>query len=161
MPEMPYPGKDHRDAAFIRGLDNLLIGNRASGLDDGRDPVFGGQDDSVFFGKEGVRSQNRAGGELAGFLGRDEYRIHPGHLARADTYGLCPLGQDNGIALGMLGYLPGKDKGLHFFLGRFLLSNCLKIIFIQGQDILILGQGPAPDPFNVLCSGRALFRAAT
>jgi len=54
VPEEPAAGEDHGQAVFVGGLDDLLVADRAAGLDDGPHPGLRRSVDPVPEGEEGV-----------------------------------------------------------------------------------------------------------
>lgn len=54
MPEVPDSGKHHGQSQAVCRLYDLLVANRASGLDDGRCPCLGDLLNSVGEGEERI-----------------------------------------------------------------------------------------------------------
>ena len=76
MSKMPLAGKGHRNAGLIAGRDHVRVADRAAGLDDGLDLMFGRDLDRIRHRKESVASEHRAFGKISRLLHRDLYRIH-------------------------------------------------------------------------------------
>ena len=66
MPEVADAGEDHGEAGFVGGRDDLVVAHRAAGLDDGGGAGFGGGQQAVGEGEEGVGGDDRALGQRLG-----------------------------------------------------------------------------------------------
>ena len=60
MPEMANTRYHHRNAVFVRCVENFLIAHRACGGDDGFDALFGDDVHAVAEGEECVGGGTRA-----------------------------------------------------------------------------------------------------
>ena len=66
--EMARAGEDHGDTGLVGRRDNLGVADRATGLDDGRDPGGGGEADRLGGRQMGVGGQDRTSRALTGLL---------------------------------------------------------------------------------------------
>src|SRR5687768_11886166 len=60
MPEVPYPGEHHRDAALVRCGDHLIVAHAAAGLDDAGGAGLDHHVEPVAEREEGVGGDGRA-----------------------------------------------------------------------------------------------------
>ena len=60
MPEMANTRYHHRNAVFVRRIEDFLIAHRACWVDNGFDALFGNHIHAVAEGEECVRSGTRA-----------------------------------------------------------------------------------------------------
>ena len=54
MPEMPHARYHHRNAVFVRCIEDFLIAHRACGVDDGFDALLGNHIHAVTEWEEGI-----------------------------------------------------------------------------------------------------------
>ncbi len=110
---MPHPGQHHGHAVLVGGGDHLAVAHRTPRLDDGGDPVFGGQIDAVAEREEGIGTHCRAF-QIQLFLlrlhGGDARREHPAHLPGADPENHAVPAVDDGVGFDELHHLPGEQQ---------------------------------------------------
>ena len=131
MPEVPHPGKDHGQSRRIGRGDDFIIADRPARLDHGGRPGFGGGQQPVSEGEEGIgghRAARSAGRRpaikfrrLARLDRGDPARIAAVHLPGADPGGDAVLGIDDGVRLDVLGDRPGEQAIFQLLLARLAL----------------------------------------
>ena len=65
VPEVAHPGEHHGEALLVRRIDHFLVAHRAAGLDDGGGAGFGGGQQPVGEGEEGVGGHDAADAGLS------------------------------------------------------------------------------------------------
>ena len=170
MAEVAHAGHDHGDAGRVGGVDDVLILDRAAGLDDGGGPRLDRGEHAVGEGEEGIRGDDRALGERAvetrgsGRVDRlavgDAGGIEPAHLARADADGGAVLHIDDGVRLDVLGDLHGDPEVGEFGLGRRLFGHDLELGIIDIAVVAALDQQSTGHGFHREAFGTAIGEAA-
>ena len=141
---MALAGEDHGGSEAIAGGDDLVVADRASGLEDGPDAGLDGGLHAVGEGEEGVGGQDGACDVVARLVDGHAHGVHAAHLARADPQDPVSAGQDDGVRLHVLGDLLGEEQGLELFVGGGQLRDPLQLRARSGAQVAILEQ-EAPD----------------
>ena len=140
MPEVTHAAEHHGYAALVGGIDHFLVAHRAAGLDHTGGARIDHHIEAVAEREEGVARHCRALEGQARVLrldAGDAGRIEAAHLARAHAHGHAALAEDDGVALDVLGHLPGKQQVFHFFQSGLLLGHHLQL----GQrQLMVVGR---------------------
>ncbi len=137
---------------FVRGLDYVLVVDRAAGLDHRFDARLRGLLDAVREREEGVRSHDRALGvfPLGVFVGlhrRQSNRVDAGDLPHPDADRLRAVGKEDAVGLDVFQGLPREDHRLEFRLGRLALGDDLEVVARDRLEVALLNQPPADEWF--------------
>src|SRR5712671_6490429 len=87
MAEMAHAGEDHRQVETVGGGDDFFIADRATGVNEGCDSVFGCLFHAIRKRKERVRANDCASQRQDGFCRPDPDGVHAAHLTGADAHG--------------------------------------------------------------------------
>ncbi len=149
MPKVSDACKHHRKAETVRGIDDFLITNGATRLQDRQDPRARRFLYIVDHREEPVTRQAPPKGPLPCFANRKAHRLHPAHLAGADSDGAASLGDDDCIRQKLLGHLRCKKKRPELPGSRPSLRDGPKSLFGKGLLIRRLNQKPTFDPTEI------------
>src|ERR1700730_17350946 len=133
MPEVPHPGKPHRQSHIVSGLDDFGVAHRSAWLDDGRRTRLGSSQQTVGEWKKRIRGNDRylgtasaqacRTGGLGSFHRADADGINAAHLARANARRRAAPGIDDRIRLHMFGNPKCKFEFYPFRLTRHALAD--------------------------------------
>src|SRR5271168_3820647 len=113
VPEVSDSSKNHSQIEPVGCVNDFLVTNRASGLNDRRCAGSCHRFKTVRKREEGVRRNGTVGQRQNSFHGAKLGGIHPAHLPSPYTQGLAIAGIDDGVRLDVLGHFPGKSERLH------------------------------------------------
>src|SRR3990167_5555810 len=140
MSEVAHAAEHHGHATLVGGVDHFLVTHAAAGLDHAGRARVHHDVEAVAEGEEGVARHGRALQGQAGVLRLDAgnaRRIEAAHLARAHAHGHAALAEDDGVALDVLGHLPGEQQVFHFFQGGLFLGNHLHL---GDRQLMVVGR---------------------
>src|SRR5690606_3493600 len=121
--EVPLPGEDHGEALLVRGLDDLLVADRAAGLDHrGRARRRGGVE-AVAEREERIRRARPTDRAARRLLGGDAPRVPAVLLPRADADGLAVLHQHDRVRGDPRDEAPRELEVEPLLLGRVALGD--------------------------------------
>ena len=140
MAEVAHAGEHHGHAALVGGVDHFLVAHRAAGLDHAGRARVHHHVEAVAEGEKGVARHRRALQGEAGVLrldAGDAGRIEAAHLACAHAHGHAALAEDDGVALDVLGDLPGEQQVFHLFERGLLLGHDLEV---DERQLVVVGR---------------------
>jgi len=146
VPEVPGPGKDHRDAVFVRRPDHVRILDRTSWLDCRRGPGFGCRDQAIGERKECIAANCATPERQPGLLGlpdRDAGGIDPRHLPGSDPERAILPGIDDRIRFDVLDDLPAKFHRLDLIARRRPRGHDLVLEIRDVRGVGVLDEKPA------------------
>src|SRR5690606_24543804 len=97
----------HGEAVLVGSGDDLVVADRATGLDDGHDPRGSGGIWTVPEREEGVAGEHRPTVAIPRALDREPDAVDAAHLPGTDAHQLPVLGEDDGVGLRVLAGEPG------------------------------------------------------
>jgi len=141
--EVADAGEDHGEVEAIGGGDDVLVADRASGLDDGGGSGLGYGFESIGKGKEGVGGGDAALEWQHTFHGAEARGVDAAHLACAHADGLAVARVDDGVRLDVLDHFPGKEQGIELVFGRRAVAGNFQIGDGQAEAVGILEEKAA------------------
>ncbi len=108
MPEMPVAGENQTDAGPVDGRNHVGIPFGAGWSEDGNNSTRSRRFHPVRHREKGVRGQNGTLCPVSGLVQSQPDGVHPGGDSAGNADRLFPLGQNDGIGVGMLGNFFGK-----------------------------------------------------
>src|SRR5215469_11893532 len=97
MTEMTHSSENHRHSKSVSGGDDLLVTNRASGLDYRGSSGFGDLLDSIGEREKGVRCGHSTLEREHRFRRTQAAGVYPAHLSRSDADCLTVASVDNRV----------------------------------------------------------------
>ena len=150
MPEHAAAGEDHGHAVLVGGVDDLLVPDAASGLDDGCDPGVCRLVDAVPEGEERIGGHDAALRGLVRLHGRDLGGVHTAHLAGPDSDGALAAHVDDGVGGDVLGQLPCEEQGVDLLLRGGALGDDLQVLGVDDYVLVGLDQHPSLDLLHLV-----------
>ena len=144
---MPDAGEDHGQAAVVGRLDDLLVPDGATGLDCAGGAGFGGGDQPIGKGKQGLARDDGSPEiepGLACLPDRDALAVNAGHLPGAYPEGAFAAAVDDGIGLYVLADFPAEEHAGPLLRGGLAFGYDLEFAGIA-QDLIPILQEHATD----------------
>ena len=138
MAEVAAAGEDHREALLVGGGDDLVVADRATGLDDGSRTGRGSGVEAVAEREERVACACATLGSAIGLVGGDEAGVAAVLLAGADADGLTVLRQDDRVAGDGGGDLPREGEVLPLGIARRTLGDDLPVVGVRLERVGVL-----------------------
>src|SRR3954451_2626754 len=126
--EVPFPREHHRETTLVGALDDLLVADRAAGLQHHRDPGVGRGIDTIGERVERVGRGGAAAGATGVLLRRDLTRLHTVLLPRADADGLAVLHEHDRVRLDVADDSPRQLRVAPLALGGRALRDDAPVV---------------------------------
>ena len=154
MAKVPHTREDHRQPEPVGGGDDVRIAHRAARLNDRDSPCFGNGLKAVREWEESVGRRDRSGQRQHGLLRTEPGRVHPTHLARADTDCLSIAGVHDRVRLNVFAYTPGEQERALLLRGGFARGHGFHLD--RGGAVGFLHQQAAGDVLDDMAAGGVL-----
>ena len=147
MTEQPMTGEEHGNAACVGFVDDLLISNGATGLNNGRSSSLGCLLQAVFEREEGIGSQHAVLRTLTCSTRGDFHGLDATGLSGADTDRGRALNHHDGVGFDLFTNANSEFHAVDLFLRWLRISHRCGFLPIDDRRFFGLNQNAALDGF--------------